>query len=123
MTKEEARKNADIMAAYIQGKKIEVLLDDGDWVEIDEPSFDFLHETYRVKESTYREFHNPKECLNEMCKHKPHGQVYFETTDEYAQLAGFTEDGIKVTVNYDYPFYQAYKNLKFADGKPFGIKE
>lgn len=122
MTKEDARKNAAIMAAYVQGKKIEVLLDDDDWAEIDEPSFDFLHETYRVKKSTYREFHDQHECLNEIYKHKPNAQVYFETTDEYAELVGINEHGVKVAVTYNYPFYQAYKNLKFADGTPFGIK-
>ena len=128
MTREEARKAAEVMLAYANGKQIEYKVHGGDeWRsvnELDTPLFDWNSTKYRIKpESTYRPFKNKEECWAEMQKHQPFGWVIRKDSNAYCYIcvifsekAGFEEDYI-----YDYKYL--YNNYTFADGTPFGIKE
>lgn len=48
MTREEARKAAEVMLAYADGKEIEYLYN-GEWEDALNPTFDWYEEEYRIK--------------------------------------------------------------------------
>ena len=125
MTKEKARQMAEVLNAYAEGKPIEVLLD-GEWGEVDlnEYSFD-ERESYRIKkEPTYRPFKNAKECFNEIKKHEPLGWVCFisDKVSKYYQVTSIEDVNVRLE-DYETSFEESLKDLRFADGQPFGIKE
>ena len=125
MDRNEARKAAEIMLAYADGKDIEFLSDDG-WEVASNPDFNWGDEAtfYRIKSSsTYRPFKNAEECWQEMQKHQPFGwitkgmklyaikviecnTVFIDDGCENRSLIGYFKD-----------------SFTFADGTPFGIIE
>ena len=125
MDRNEARKAAEVMLAYADGKDIEFLSDDG-WEVASNPGFNWGDEAtfYRVKSSsTYHPFKNAEECWQEMQKHQPLGwiakgmklyaikviecnTVFIDDGCENRSLIGYFKD-----------------SFTFADGTPFGIKE
>lgn len=125
MTKEKAINNAEVMVSFAEGKKIEVLCDDGEWGETDCPSFDWLHENFRVKkEPSYRPFIDAEECFNEIKKHEPLGWVCFisDKVSKYYQVTSIEDVNVRLE-DYETSFEESLKYLRFADGEPFGIKE
>ena len=119
MTREEARKAAEVMKAYADGKQIEFKVRGADeWRpvnELDTPLFDWNSTEYRIKpESTYRPFKNKEECWAEMQKHQPFGWLKYKS-DEALTCITAIYNGID--------FIRAYEKGTFADGTPFGIKE
>lgn len=132
MTRDEARKAAEIMLAYADGKEIEMVNPFGEWVTIKTPKFNWDN-NYRVKpEPTYRPFKDKEECWAEMQKHQPFGWITLKTgnhPESKAFVIKLTEncfyfigDDNCVTHNlYDYEFDKHF--WSFADGTPFGIKE
>ena len=125
MTREEARKAAEVMLAYAEGKKIEYRVRGGDeWRpinELDTPLFDWNSTEYRIKpETTYRPFKDKEECWQEMQRHQPFGWVI---NDEiYDFIAGVSESSCCNDIA-DYDYEKALKIFTFADGTPFGVKE
>lgn len=78
MTEEKARKAAEVMIAYAEGKEIEFKpLDYNTWCNvIGDPLFDWSHNDYRIKSKPkYRPFKDKEECWTEMQKHQPFGWV------------------------------------------------
>ncbi|MGN1158036.1 MAG: hypothetical protein ACI4TK_17820 [Agathobacter sp.] len=124
MTREEARKNAEVMCAYSEGKAIEILLDDGTWGEMDEPDFDFIHNDYRVKkEPSYRPFLDVQECFNEMMQHHPFGWVYCKQREAFLNINRVVDDGVVFDEKLRCSFVRAKNYVTFVDGEPFGIEE
>ena len=121
MTREEARKAAEVMLAYADGKEIEFLADKGHWSSIAVPEFDWYRNYYRIKpEPTYRPFRSKEECWQEMQRHQPFGWVI---NDEiYDFIAGVSESSCCNDIA-DYDYEKALKIFTFADGTPFGVKE
>lgn len=125
MTGEEAKKAAEVMMAYAEGKKIEYKVRGGDeWRpinELDTPLFDWNSTEYRIKkEPTYRPFKNKEECWEEMQKHQPFGWVI--NREFYESITGM-DDTYCCTDTSGYDYNKALKELTFADGTPFGVKE
>lgn len=125
MTREEARKAAEVMTAYADGKEIEFCFPEcGKWYIPQNPSFDWSRHNYRIKsEPTYRPFKDKEECWNEMLKHQPFGWV------SYGNLLVniVTIDNTDIIYHYDSNFDSldyttSLKYMKFTDGTPFGIK-
>lgn len=115
MTREEARKAAEVMLAYADGKEIEFLADKGHWSSIAVPEFDWYRNYYRIKpEPTYRPFRSKEECWQEMQKHQPFGWVK-RKEDGWFSCVMSVDD----TKRYD----DVYKTYTFVDGTPFGVKE
>ena len=119
MTREEARKAAEVMLAYANGKQIEYKVHGGEeWRsinELDTPLFDWNSTKYRIKkEPIYRPFKNKEECWAEMQKHQPFGWIKYKSNKALTIIAAI-DNGID--------FIRAYEKITFADGKPFGIKE
>ena len=126
MTKEKAKHLAEVFNAYAEGKHIEVFLD-WEWGEVpsDVYSFDVEKESYRIKkEPKYRPFIDAEECFNEIKKHEPLGWVCFisDKVSKYYQVTSIEEVNVRFE-DYETSFKESLKDLRFADGKPFGIKE
>ena len=121
MTREEARKAAEVMLAYAGGKQIEYKVRGADeWRpinELDTPLFDWNSTEYRIKpESTYRPFKNKEECWAEMQKHQPWGVI--KDGNRYVLTIEISDN----TANF-MTYKDMFENCTFADGTPFGIKE
>ena len=130
MTVQEIREAAKVMEAYANGKKIQYLNDDNEWIDTPNPFFDWHNYVYRIKpESQYRPFKSQEECWNEMLKHHPFGWIksikkhekvhigrVFEVKD-FALITLSINEGINNNSSY---FFNEYT---FEDGTPFGIKE
>ena len=125
MTREEARKKAEIMLAYADGKEIEFYdAEYKTWASINEPLFDDCVDYYRVKkESKYRTFKDGDECFEEMKKHEPFGYIVNFDVGYYS-VVYISEEGISfcngIFKNYEEALNEGYR---FTDGTPFGIKE
>lgn len=123
MTREEARKAAEVMMAYADGKEIEFKIKGKSWWKTWNKEyslgFDFDGIDYRIKkkqepEPTYRPFKDAKECWNEMQKHQPFGWMKYKSGGEFYCITFLFDET---------NFIDAYEKLTFADGTPFGIKE
>ena len=125
MTRDEARKAAEVMLAYADGKEIEwTHRNVYNWARASTPTFDWCQNDYRIKpEPKYRPFKDAEECWQEMQKHQPFGWIK-------ASYGQFFVTGIRDTdasfgcskgnwESYDYIFDE----YTFADGEPFGVKE
>lgn len=133
MTREEARKAAEVMLAYADGKDVEFLpFNDNKWQLFQGDNkeshldFDFSRFEYRIKrEPTYRPFKNKEECWNEIQKHSPFGWV--KTKHNTYGLISYIRtlnniDEVMVNVA-SYDFKEAFDVFTFIDGTSFGIKE
>ncbi len=128
MTREGARKAAEVMLAYADGKEIECKIAMDEWDVIEDPNFYWHDKTYdyRIKpEPKYRPFKDANECWQEMQKHQPFGWLKGKNSKNPI-LMGLLEGDDKVWFAgieqaCDYAFVQEY--YTFADGAPFGIEE
>lgn len=132
MTREEARKAAEVMLAYANGEEIEIAYSNSSYQTVTNPEFDWGKVEYRVKpKPTYRPFKDKEECWNEMLKHQPFGWV--KSKDKgYFHLIGLVQfesefEDVVITFatseNLARSSHSIYENYIFADGTPFGIKE
>ena len=113
MTREEARKAAELMMAYAEGKEIE-LFDGNKWRKTNDPDFRWGYFGYRIKpEPTYRPFKDKEECWAEMQKHQPFGWV--------KEINGGCHSLI-LRVDNEIGFQASFEHYTFADGTPFGIE-
>lgn len=139
MTREEVKELLPIMKAFIEGKTIECRTKTWEynkgwqystnWRKTEQLIFRDTFE-YRIKsEPKYRPFENKEECWEEMQKHQPFGWVVNKSND-YLNIecvfSGYLENcyGVRLQQDKIYSsFENMFKNYKFADGAPFGIKE
>lgn len=70
---------------------------------------------------THRPFKNAEECWNEMLKHQPFGWVKHISTGDVLNIRRLTNLDIITTCTTKYT--AALREVTFADGEPFGIKE
>ena len=113
MTREEAKELMPFIQAFVEGKTIEFLNNNGKWEELDDIVFCREPKYYRIKpEPKYRPFKNKEECWLEMQKHQPFGWI--KKNGNYVNITKVSEES-----SYDV----GLKNLTFVDGTPFGIKE
>ena len=103
------------MLAYADGKEIEYLCKDG-WRVTTDAFFNWSNDAnyYRIKpQSKYRPFKDAEECWQEMQKHQPFGWVKEISSKKCINLRWVpTEDDT-----------DAFHDITFADGTPFGIME
>lgn len=128
MTREEAKEILPLIKAFSEGKKILVKdkrLSDGEynWSEVDDCSFNIKQFEYRIKpEPKYRPFKDAEECWQEMLKHQPFGWVkigdWYCTMREIRPTSAFCHGGGDV-----FHYEDMVKQITFADGTPFGVKE
>lgn len=145
MTREEAKRRAELYSALADGKTIQVQNPNGgEWFDVKIETLRSICEElkYRIKpESQYRPFKTQEECWNEMLKHQPFGWIYSKNRSCYYCIISVEEDRIELPPreqsrsktplkefylkNYHCFFEEALElfKLTFADGTPFGIKE
>lgn len=122
MTREQAKKLLPIIQAFAEGNTIEARTNSiNKWIETTTPTFDSLHE-YRIKpKSKYRPFKNEEECLKEMLKHQPFG--WLKTFYGLSLITEIRDTKAAFNTNDWLDFNYIFRNYKFMDNAPFGIKE
>ena len=135
MTREEAKRRAELYSALAEGKAIQVqnpVTSKWEYLDINKIG-EFMEElNYRIKpEPQYRPFKSQEECWNEMLKHQPFGWVkskykgYFHLIG-LVQWASKLED-VMITFATSEQLARSSRSLfedfTFADGTPFGIME
>ena len=132
MTREEAKRRAELYSALAKGKSVQVQGINGSWVDVDIDKLNYFIETpiFRIKpEPKYRPFESQEECWNEMLKHQPFGWVIDKADNKYFDISmiyHFTEiksETKVITVGKVHTLKEAFNNVTFTDGTPFGIKE
>lgn len=141
MNRNQAKEFYPILQAFAEGKTIETrrkpttdnngVTKDGwyefnDWTEMKEIEY-WNNTEYRIKpEVKYRPFKDAEECWAEMLKHQPFGVVkdkYFANYQTHRAFTCLITNGCDFGGYEDETFESCFKNLLFADGTPFGIKE
>ena len=126
MTREEAKRRAELYSAFAEDKAIQVQGIDGNWVDIDINKLNYFIETpiFRIKpEPKYRPFKSQEECWNEMLKHQPFGWLRSKRIKGIYQLITIRNHEIRIFDDLPLHFSKAYRKYEFQDGSPFGIKE
>ncbi len=126
MNRDEARKAAEVMLAYAEGKEIEFKApDETDYNPSVEPLFNWDSFDYRVKpEPKYRPFCNAEECWQEMLKHQPFGWLTHKSTMEHEMITFLGGEVDHVNIS-SMPFLMKdlLQYYTFADGSVLGVKE
>ena len=124
MEREEIKRRAELYSALAEGKTIQILNMEGNWVDVEVKKLNHIPETlkFRIKpKSQYRPFKSQKECWQEMHKHPDFGWLREKESGYlFNTMAVFNSIKIKEG-DYDYPL--VFKRFEFLDGTPFGIKE
>ena len=131
MTREEAKRRAELYSALADGKIIQILNMEGNWVDVEVKKLNYIPETlkFRIKpEPKYRPFKSQEECWNEMLKHQPFGWIKSIKKQEKVHIGRVEDDDcvfITLSINEGLNYSPSYlfDNYTFDDGTPFGIKE
>ena len=126
LTREEAKRRAELYSALAKGKSVQVQGIDGSWVDVDIDKLNYFIETpiFRIKpEPKYRPFESQEECWNEMLKHQPLGWLRSKRIKDIYQLITIRNHEIRIFADLPLRFSRAYREYEFLDGSPFGIKE
>ena len=125
LTREEAKRRAELYSALAKGKSVQVQGIDGSWVDVDIDKLNYFIETpiFRIKpEPKYRPFKSQEECWNEMLKHQPLGWVKEISCEMLYLINGISNESIVIMEDIN-SFKEAMNIYEFKDGTPFGIKE
>ena len=130
---EEIKRRAELYSALADGKTIQILNMEGNWVDVEVKKLNYIPETlkFRIKpEPKYRPFKNQEECWNEMNKHQPFSFVVNKDSVDYFSICRVFKDekGISRITFISNPYSGwdmeiVFDRFNFADGTPFGIKE
>lgn len=130
MTRENVKKNMNIISAFAEGKIIQILNERDRWVDLTEneglPMGTLAEEPnkFRIKlEPKFRPFKDAEECWAEMLRHEPFGWVKDKETHKFlvckalGNILFFIGIGDK-----PYNYNEVLRDYTFADGTPFGVK-
>ena len=123
MTVQEIREAAKVMEAYANGKKIQYLNDDNEWIDAPNPLFDWDNCVYRIKpQPKYRPFKSQEECREEMHKHPDFGWIIAKDSKimYHIYVIGI---GYVLMDNMSISFPETFAEYEFTDGTPFGINK
>ena len=133
MTREQAKRRAELYSALAAGKIIQVQNPEtGEWEYLDLNKFDGFMEEYnfRIKpEPKYRPFKTKEECWDEMLNHQPFGWVIYKNSVSYVNLGSITQhnnNNVEITFSTNegvqFSTECLFNNYTFVDGTPFGSK-
>ena len=127
LTREEAKRRAELYSALAEGKTIQIQCANGEWTDVQINALLCIDDDrfkYRIKpKPKYRPFKNQEECWQEMQKHQPFGWVKRIDTGNFEHIKSVCQETIEFVVTTSYLYEDAFKYYKFPDGSPFGIKE
>lgn len=119
-----------ILQGIVEGKTLQRRTINNDWHNIPLSSIDYIAanpDDYRIKPNPkYRPFNNMEECWQEMLKHQPFGWVNEPETQHQEHNCSLIVglDSLRIYMNeYSHTYDDAFNNITFADGSPFGILE
>ena len=126
MTREEAKRRAELYLALGDGKEIQVqnpVTCEWKYLDINQ-IYEFNEELkYRIKpEHKYRPFKSKEECWNEMLKHQPFGWVKEISSEMLYLINGISDMSIVIMEDIS-SFKEAMNIYEFKDGAPFGVVE
>ena len=127
-TRKQTKELLPIMQAFADGKTIQYEFNEG-WRDLDRLVALSDTSKYRIKpepELKYRPFKSQEECFDEMMKHYPFEWFRSTHNKNLFNIVGINDDGIKITntlTKYMDTYSDAFSNIEFVDGIPFGIKE
>ena len=122
MTREEAKRRAELYSALAEGKTIQYKSDHDEWVDLKMDLMCGIAESYKYRikpEPKYRPFKSQEECWDEMHNHPDFGWVKRVQEPAYLSLNNIEEIG-RVD---GWDFSDIFKHITFTDGEPFGVKE
>ena len=125
LTREEAKRRAELYSALAKGKSVQVQGIDGSWVDVDIDKLNYFIETpiFRIKpEPKYRPFESQEECWEEMHKHPDFGWLVNKNSKSIYHINVICCDDLcldETPLN----FVEAFTYYEFLDGSHFGIKE
>ena len=125
MTREEIKRRAELYSALAEGKTIQILNMEGNWVDVEVKKLNYIPETlkFRIKpEQKYRPFESKEECWNEMHKHSDFGWVVAKDSKIMYHIC-VVGIGYVLIDSMSPIFSEAFAEYEFTDGTPFGIKE
>ena len=128
MTREEAKRRAELYSALAEGKTIQVQNPNGgEWFDVKIETLRSICEefNYRIKpEPKYRPFKTQEECWNEMLKHRPFGWIRNNDTQRLCNIGSIGRNNYGVVIDNSILYFDlAFNTCNFVDGTPFGIKE
>ena len=132
MTREEIKRRAELYSALADGKTIQILNMEGNWVDVEVKKLNYIPETlkFRIKpEPKYRPFKTQEECWNEMLKHQPFGWLKSIKKQEKVHIGRIfdTPDVVFITLSINeglnYSSSYLFEEYTFDDGTLFGIEE
>ena len=125
MEKEKTENLIKIMQAFLEGETVEervVFLNNhtAGWVKHTGNDWNTTKYEYRIKpKPQYRSFKDGNECWEEMQKHQPFGWV--KISNCYNHITEVNNENLFINGGY-FNLESAYKNIAFADGSVFGVK-
>ena len=125
MTREEIKRRAELYSALAEGKTIQILNMEGNWVDVEVKKLNYIPETlkFRIKpEPKYRPFKTQEECWQEMHQHPDFGWVLAKDSKIMYHIC-VVGIGYVLIDSMSPIFSEAFADYEFTDGKPFGIKE
>ena len=130
MDRNEARKAAEVMLAYADGKEIEWKDKNSSskWVPNERIYFNWEINDYRVKpESKYRPFKDAEECWQEMQKHQPFGWIQDIRSSKFkSYILSVDNEGVLIADYDDGAIFISYPSLlisyTFINGSLIGKK-
>lgn len=128
MTREEAKRRAELYSALAEGKAIQVQNPNGgEWFDVKIETLRSICEefNYRIKpEPKYRPFKTQEECWQEMLKHQPFGWIRNNDTQRLCNIGSIGRNNYGVVIDNSILYFDlAFNTCNFVDGTPFGIKE
>ena len=126
LTREEAKRRAELYSALAKGKSVQVQGIDGSWVDVDIDKLNYFIETpiFRIKtEPKYRPFESQEECWNEMHKHPDFGWVRLKINSSLYHIDMVGNNNLIYVDNAYKGLKAVFQSFEFTDGTPFGIKE
>ena len=123
MTREEIERRAELYSALAEGKTIQILNMEGNWVDVEVKKLNYIPETlkFRIKpEPNYRPKKKKKECWQEMMKHQPFGWIKSKITKQIYCIGVVAEEEM-YCFNDFWNYQDAFEQFTFIDGTPFGI--
>ena len=128
LTREEAKRRAELYSALAEGKTIQVQNPNGgEWFDVKIETLRSICEElkYRIKpEPKYRPFKSQEECWEEMLKHQPFGWIRNNDTQRLCNIGSIGRNNYGVVIDNSILYFDlAFNTCNFVDGTPFGIKE
>lgn len=130
MNREQAKKLLPIIQAFAEGKEVQTIDKNGEWINCSCINFEFNSSpnSYRIKpEPKYRPFKDAEECWQEMQKHQPFGWLKDKEEGHKVTITRVNDDentGIMaINGKSEWTLEGIIECYTFADGTPFGIKE